>query len=265
MPVTTHIRTLIVDDEPVARKVLREELELIEDIEIVGEAENGRQALDQITALQPNLVLLDLQMPVMGGFEVVRHLQGANLPVIVIVTAFDRYAIEAFEAGAIDYLLKPVGQARLLRSVERARQLMGSPRHVAERVAQLQEAAEEQTISTHISTAISTAPRKIVGRAGEEYFLLNTDEVLAFQSEGDLVWILTAKRRYLATQTLKIIQDKLQDSSFQRVHRNALVNVNHVRKMSALSSQRWLLTLNNNQEFVVSKRQARSVRQILSW
>jgi DNA-binding LytR/AlgR family response regulator len=252
----SRIRTLIVDDEPVARKVLREELELIDDVAIIGEAENGKDALDQIVALQPNLVLLDLQMPVMGGFEVIRQLKGGNLPVIVIVTAFDQYAIEAFEAGAIDYLLKPVSQARLLRSVERARHLRSSPRNVAESVAQLQEVAEEQP---------STKPRKIVGRAGEEYFLLSADEVLAFQSEEDLVWIVTAKRRYLATQTLKTIQEKLQNSSFQRVHRNALVNVNHVRKMSALSSQRWLLTLNNNQEFIVSKRQAHSVRQILSW
>lgn len=251
-----RIRTLIVDDEPVARDILREELELIKDVEIVGEAANGRQALEQIHALEPNLVLLDLQMPVMGGFEVVRQLTGGNLPLIVIVTAYDKYAIEAFEAGALDYLLKPVSQARLLRTVERARQLQHSPRHVAETVVQLQEIAEEQP---------STKPRKVIGRAGEEYFLLSADEVLAFQSEGDLVWIVTAKRRYLATQTLKSIQEKLQNSGFQRIHRNALVNVNHVRKMSSLSSQRWLLTLNNNQEFIVSKRQASSVRQLLSW
>jgi two-component system LytT family response regulator len=100
------LRTLIVDDEPVARNILREELELINDVEIVGEAADGKQALEQILALQPNLVLLDLQMPVMGGFEVVRQLKGGNLPIIVIVTAFDKHAIEAFEAGALDYLLK---------------------------------------------------------------------------------------------------------------------------------------------------------------
>ncbi|MEO8126273.1 MAG: response regulator [Bryobacteraceae bacterium] len=250
------IRTLIVDDEPVARNILREELELIADVEIVGEAANGTQALEQIRTLEPNLVLLDLQMPVMGGFEVVRQLRGGSLPVIVIVTAYDKYAIEAFEAGALDYLLKPVSQARLLRTVERARQMGQHPRHIAEAVAQLQDIGEDQTASR---------PRKVIGRAGEEYFLLNADEVLAFQSEGDLVWIITAKRRYLAPQTLKSIQEKLQSSGFQRIHRNALVNVNHVRKMSALSSQRWLLTLNNNQEFIVSKRQASSVRQLLAW
>jgi DNA-binding LytR/AlgR family response regulator len=123
-------------------------------------------------------------------------------------------------------------------------------------VAQIQEIGEEGS---------PNKPKKIVGKAGEEYFLLSTDEVLAFQAEGDLVWIATSKNRYLATQPLKAIQEKLQNSGFQRIHRNALVNVNRVRKMSALSSQRWLLTLDNQQEFIVSKRQARAVREILSW
>jgi DNA-binding LytR/AlgR family response regulator len=108
-------------------------------------------------------------------------------------------------------------------------------------------------------------PRKIVARSGDEYFLLSPDEVLAFHAEGDLVRIITAKRKYLSTLPLRTLTGKLAGSSFQRVHRNALVNVNHVRKMSALSSQRWLLTMDNNQEFIVSKRQAKAVRSLLSW
>src|ERR1700686_258885 len=107
------MKTLIVDDEPIARRVLREELENVPDVSIVGEAENGKQALQQIAELRPDLVFLDLQMPVMGGFEVVQNLGGGHLPVLVIVTAYDEHAIEAFEAGAVDYLLKPVGEARL--------------------------------------------------------------------------------------------------------------------------------------------------------
>jgi DNA-binding LytR/AlgR family response regulator len=119
-----RITTLIVDDEPVARRVLREGLELIPEIEIIGEAANGRDALQQIAILKPDLVFLDLQMPVMSGFEVVRSLGEPPLPVIVIVTAFDQHAVQAFEAGAIDYLLKPVTEARLQKSVERAASLL---------------------------------------------------------------------------------------------------------------------------------------------
>ena len=104
-----------------------------------------------------------------------------------------------------------------------------------------------------------------MGRTGPEYYLLDLDDVLAFQAEREIVWILTARQRYMATQTLRSVDGRLRGSVFQRVHRNALVNVNHVRKMSPLSSQRWLLTLSNGQEFIVSKRQASAVRRMMQW
>jgi len=106
--------------------------------------------------------------------------------------------------------------------------------------------------------------RRIVGRIGEEYFLLSADEIYAFQAEVDIVWIITAKKKYLATLTLKVLEQRLRNTSFRRIHRNALVNVDHVRRMSALSSQRWLITLSNDQEFIASKRQAGSIRQLLN-
>jgi two-component system, LytTR family, response regulator len=249
------LKTLIVDDEPIARKVLREELELIADVEVIGEASDGAAALEKIGREHPDLVLLDLQMPAMGGLEVVRRLKhGKRLPVIVVVTAHDEHALEAFEAGAIDYLLKPVRQERLSEAVERAKRLTG--RQATERIAQLQEIADP---------AAGPRSRRIVGKIGEEYFLLSADEIYAFQAEGDLVWIVGAKRKYLATQTLKVLEERLKNTSFRRIHRNALVNVDHVRKMSALSSQRWLITLANDQEFIASRRQASSVRELLSW
>ncbi len=107
--------------------------------------------------------------------------------------------------------------------------------------------------------------RKIVGRNGQEYVLLDADEILAFQAEGELVWIVTANQRLLATQSLRVIEDHLRQQPFRRVHRNAIVNVNHVRKMSALSSQRWLVTLSNSLQVIVSKRQAHKIRSVLHW
>ena len=250
------LKTLIVDDEPIARQVLREELEQLDDVEIAGEAQDGISALAAIRDLSPDLIFLDLQMPGLGGLDVIRKLpSGGHIPIVVIVTAFDQYAIQAFEAGAIDYLLKPVGQDRLAQAVARALRLWVRPAAVAEQFATMQEIAESPVSRT----------RKIVARSGDEYLLLNAAEVFAFEADGDLVWIITAKKRYSATQSLKVIQEKLQNTSFRRVHRNALVNTDHIRKMSTLSSQRWLITLSNGQEFIVSKRQARSVRQLLSW
>ncbi|MGB7719310.1 MAG: LytTR family DNA-binding domain-containing protein, partial [Bryobacteraceae bacterium] len=187
----------------------------------------------------------DLQMPGLGGFDVIRRLPEGALPIVIIVTAYDQHAIRAFEEGALDYLLKPVSQERLEKALDRARALRGRMRDVAESLARVS--------------------RKVVGRAGAEYFLIDIDDVLAFQAEREIVWIVTARQRYMATQPLHKIDARLKGSVFQRIHRNALVNVNHVRKMSSLSSQRWLLTLSNGQEFIVSKRLAGGVRQMLQW
>lgn len=253
------MRALIVDDEPIARKVLREGLEPFAEVEVVGEAENGEAALLQISEKRPDLVFLDIQMPVMGGFEVVEHLTGGNVPVVVMVTAYNQHAIRAFEAGAVDYLLKPVSHERLAQAVERAGRMRRNPRNVVENLAALQQIAPGKKDEGEIRV------RKIVGKVGEEYFLLNLEEILAFQANGELTWIITDKQRYLATQNLKAIENRIGDHLFRRIHRNALVNINHIRKLSTMTSQRWLITLNNGEEFVVSKRQAKSIRDVLHW
>ena len=248
------VRALIADDEPIARQVLREALEPFPDLEIAGEAEDGEETLAKISALRPDVVFLDLQMPRMSGFDVIRKMEGGKLPIIVIVTAYDEHAIRAFEEGAIDYLLKPVGGSRLETTVDRIRKLHGHQREIAERVVRIAGAAPAPPGQARI--------RKIIGRIGEEYFLLNVDEVLAFQSERELVWIITEKQRLLATESMRMLENRLQGLPFQRVHRNAIVNLNRVRKMSAMSSQRWLLTLDSGLELSVSKRLARLVREM---
>ena len=250
------MRTLIVDDEPVARQILREELELLPKVEVAGEAENGRQALQKIAEIQPDLVFLDLQMPVMSGFEVIRNLPGPALPVVVIVTAFDEHAIQAFEAGAIDYLLKPVDGDRLQKAVERARRLRNRPDEIADNLAR---------IVSSTAAPGATKSRKIPGRSGNDYYLLDPGEILAFCADRELVWIITARQKFLARQSLRTIQDLVDQRQFRRVHRNALVNVDHVRRMCPLSSQRWRITLSNSTELIVSKRQAHSIRSIPHW
>ncbi len=250
------MNALIVDDEPLARRILREEIESLEQIVVIGEAEDGQAALAAIASQKPDVVFLDIQMPGMTGLDVLNQFKGGeHIPVFIFVTAYDEHAIQAFEAGAIDYLLKPVSQQRLIKAVDKARRLSRNLSESVESVARIQES---------IAPTGKTA-RRIVGRSGKEYYLLNAEEVLAFQAEGELVWIITQKQRFLATQTLKAIHEKLSGLNFQRIHRNALVNLDHVRKMSAMSSQRWLLTLTNGQEFVVSKRQAHSVEGVLNW
>lgn len=253
----TYLRALIVDDEPIARKVLREELELVDSVEVVGEAADGEAALRQIAEARPDVIFLDIEMPVMGGFELLQKLNSGPLPAVIMVTAYDAHAIHAFEAGAVDYLLKPASRQRLLQALDRARRLRKDPAAAAENIATLQQLAPGAGTAAKI--------KKIVGKLKDEFFLLSPNEVLAFQAEADSVWIITGKRRYEATQNLRTIQQRLGDGSFRRIHRNALVNVEQIRKMSMITSQRWLITLNNGQEFIVSKRMAKNVRDVLNW
>lgn len=243
---------LIIDDEPVARRVLAEELQDIDDVSVLGEAADGDSALAAISQLSPDLLLLDVQMPGMDGFAVLRNYSGP-LPAVIFVTAYSEHALRAFEVGAADYLLKPVRAERLRHAVERVRAGGGGTR-TAEGLAKTLYAAEEEGLGRR---------PKIVARRRHDYFLLDLDEVYAFQAEGEIVWILTDNGKYEATHTLQALEQRLAGSQFQRVHRGVIVNTDKIRRMSALSSQRWLLTLLNGLEFTVSKRMAPQVREIL--
>ncbi len=232
------MRVLIADDEPIARQILREHIESLPSIEVAGEAATGSEALARILDTQPDVVLLDLQMPELDGLGVVRSLRGDRKPVIIFVTAFERYALDAFDVGAVDYLLKPVRRERLEKAILKAeRQLKG------------------------VAPPAATAPRKIVGRRGADMYLLDPAEIIAFQAEGELVHIIAGEQRYLADHSLKILESKLEQPRFRRIHRRTIINTDHIRKISPLSSKRWLLKMSNGFEAVVSKRLASAIRE----
>ena len=230
------MKALVVDDEPIARQILREYLGDVADVEIIGEAANGSEAVELISSKAPDVVFLDLQMPELGGIEVARSLRGGSTPLVIFVTAYENRALDAFDAGAVDYLLKPIRKERLEAALAKARtQLAGMKPQVE-------------------------ASRKIVGRMGNRMHLLDPGEVIAFQADGELVFILTAQGRYFANQSLRALEAKLDAPRFRRIHRKTIVNVDHVRNISPLSSKRWLLRMSNGLEVVVSKRMAGLVR-----
>jgi DNA-binding LytR/AlgR family response regulator len=234
------MKILIADDEPVARQVLREHVEAMPHLEIAGEASTGKETLQRILDLEPDVVLLDQQMPELDGLAVVRSLRGAQTPLIIFVTAYERHALEAFEVGAVDYLLKPVRRERLEKAIDKARrQLKSAP-------------------AAH-------APKKIVGRRGTDLYLLDPAEIVAFQADGELVHIITTGQRYLSDHSLKALEEKLERPRFRRVHRGTLINTDHLRKISPLSSRRWLLKMSNGFEAVVSKRLASAIREQARW
>lgn len=237
------MRVLIADDEPIAREILREHVDAIAGLEFAGEASTGAEAISRIFDLRPDVVLLDLQMPELDGLSVVRSLSGDRTPLIIFVTAYENHALAAFEVGAIDYLLKPVRRDRLEKAIEKARrQMKPAP-----------------------AVALNDGPRKIVGRRGTDLYLLDPSEIVAFQAEGELVHIVTTAQRYLSDHSLKALQDKLEPKRFRRIHRSTIINTDHIRKISPLSSKRWLLKMSNNFEAVVSKRLASAIREDTRW
>jgi two-component system, LytTR family, response regulator len=252
------VRVLIADDEPIARQVLREHIESIPGLEVAGEASTGPETLQCILDLQPDLVLLDLQMPELDGLATARFLRGTRTPAVIFVTAYERHALEAFEVGAVDYVLKPVRRERLEQAVEKVRKQ--TPAHNG---------------APAVSSALASASaggtlRKIVGRRGGDMYLLDPSEIVAFQAEGELVHIVTASetkpgRRYLSDHCLKTLEEKLEQPRFRRVHRATIINTDHIRKISPLSSKRWLLKMSNGFEAVVSKRLAGSIREQGRW
>jgi DNA-binding LytR/AlgR family response regulator len=231
------LRILIADDEPIARQILREHLESMPALEIAGEASTGAETLARIFETKPDIVLLDLQMPELDGLAVVRALRGEHKPAIIFVTAYERHALEAFEVDAVDYLLKPVRRERLEKAIAKAQfQLKGG-------------------------VGAPEAPRKIVGRRGGDLYLLEASEIVAFQVEGELVHIVTATRRFLSDHSLKVLESKLERPRFRRIHRSTIINTDHIRKISPLSSKRWLLKMSNGFEAIVSKRLASAIRE----
>ena len=235
------MRVLIADDEPIARAILREHVEAIASLEIVGEASTGAEALARILELKPDVVLLDLQMPELDGLAVVRSLRSERKPLIIFVTAYERHAAEAFEVDAIDYLLKPVRHERLERAIAKAeRQLRAAP-------------------------ANAEAPRKIVGRRGTDMYLVDPAEIIAFQAEGELVHLITTTQRFLSEHSLKALEEKLDAPRFRRIHRRTIINTDHIRRISPLSSKRWMLKMSNGFEAIVSKRLAKSMREQAKW
>lgn len=242
------MRALIADDEPVARALLREHLGYFPSIEIVGEAESGEQVVAQVNRLQPDVLFLDINMPGLDGFAALRALKGDASPAVIFVTAHDDRALDAFNVGAADYLLKPIRSDRLAVAIDRAA------------------ASRPQSAPAPIRPAPAPQPdhhpvlRTVVGRLGSDYHVLEPGEVIAFQAEGETVYIVSTRGRFLAGATLKELEARLPAPQFRRIHRSTIINTSHIRKISPLSSKRWMVKMSNGTEFTVSKRMTSTFR-----
>jgi two-component system LytT family response regulator len=255
------IRAIIVDDEPLARRGLELRLGEAPDVEIVRQCANGREALAAITELQPDLMFLDIQMPGMSGFDVVKQVPQESLPMIVFVTAFDRYAIEAFEAHALDYLLKPVDEARLDRALDRVRGQYQQRQAVAQReqlMAMLADVTGKGEIEPGSGTgADGAAARRYATmlpiRVGRETIRLDVAAIDWIDAAGDYMCVHAAGQTHVLRATMKELEEMLDPEVFQRVHRSTIVNLARVRSLRPHLNGECFLKLESGQEVKLSR------------
>jgi two-component system LytT family response regulator len=237
------MRTLLVDDERPARERLRQLLEPLTEVEIVGEAEDGEQALERILELRPDLVLLDIQMPGCSGMELVASLPSPR-PAVIFCTAYDRYAVDAFELHAVDYLLKPVNRSRLASAVARAR------RWTAE---------ERESSLEAASRSIAPYPARFLARRGNRHRVVPADRVVCFTTEEGLTLLRTKEDRFWMQPSLAELERRLDPARFYRVSRSAIVNLDAVREVIASGGGQGEVLLRDGSTLEVSRRRYRGL------
>jgi len=247
------IRILIVDDEAPARAHMARLLSKEPNLEIVGSAANGPEALEMIADFKPDVVFLDIEMPAMNGFEVLRNMSGE--PLVVFATAYDEFAVKAFEAKALDYLLKPVQPSRMRQTLDRIAAVLHSGgteyRDAMRDVLGLMEKER------------GAPPTKLAARRGKRFILLTLAEVLHIIIEDKLVFAHTAKEKFLVEKTVTELEQMLAGVGFQRISRSTLVNVEHVRELVPWFSGTWKVKLSTGAELDVSRDRARALTDLM--
>lgn len=257
------IKTLLVDDEPLATRGLTIRLEAFEDIDIIGNCVNGRDAVKAIKEQKPDLVFLDIQMPGFDGFSVIRSLVGeAEIPLIVFVTAFDQYALDAFESHALDYLLKPVEEDRLAEAIDRVREA------IAQRIAIEQNARLVEMIETmdmppkEALTALLETPAEQKESRFDPHLrikdrghitIVDVGDVEYIDAAGDYMCIHVGDKTHILRETMKTMEKRLDPKIFQRIHRSTIVNLDKVREVRPHSNGECFLTLEGGKELKVSR------------
>lgn len=253
------IRVIIADDERPAREFLKNILRGFDDAELVGEASDGAEALEIIKQKKPDLALLDLQMPEMSGLEVVKFLRKPQMPLVAFVTAYDEYAVRAFEVGAVDYLLKPVERSRLRETLHRAHERL-------EQADWRSAEAEKIRAATKIydERARGEFLERIPVKKRDEIFLVPVSEIASIIADGELLHITTGNnQKYVINFRLKDLETRLDPAAFVRLSRGAVVNLKMIAKISPLSGGIYQITLENSQQINTSRLQSRILRERL--
>lgn len=240
------MKLIIIDDEAPARNLIREYLQNIEGLEILDECQNGYEALISIQKNKPDLILLDIEMPKINGFELLDVLD--DKPKVIFITAYSEYAVKAFEENAIDYLLKPLNEERLISAIEKAKK-------------------DDNTNHSKVEKLINSNPEqydRIVVKNGNKIKIIKDDDLIRIEADDDYIKIMDGDSNFLKKQTMKSISDRLDPQKFVRVHRSHILNVNFIEKIEAFGKDSHIAILKNNERVPISRSGYQELKVVLN-
>ena len=250
------VRTLVIDDEPLARERVRALLMEHADIEIIGECGDGREAVEAIASLKPDLVFLDIQMPELDGFGVLAATVPEHMPAVVFVTAYDAFAIRAFDAHALDYLLKPFDRERFQRAAGRA------VAHVRQR----KNGELDQRLRALLDD-IRPEPKyidRLVVRSGPRVVFVKVDEIDWIDAEGNYLRLHIGKRSHLLRETMSTMEAKLNPREFMRIHRSTIVRIDRIKELESVFQGEYLVTLHDGTKLTSSRGYREALQQLMN-
>jgi len=261
---TMLLSTIIVDDEPLARKGLEVRLSDHKDVDIIAKCHNGREALEAVRAYEPDLMFLDIQMPGLNGFEVVQAIieQGLKLPLVIFVTAFDQYALQAFEVHAQDYLLKPADEVRLAESMDKVRQKLINSENAAHKSKLIQLVSDVtgndcekilEELSNNQPVSLSSFSDILAIKDAGEVSRVPVKDILWIDAAGDYMCVHTHDTTHILRKTMKQLEESLDPKQFVRSHRSTIVNKNYVDKFCSQLNGEYYLVMSNGKELKVSR------------
>ncbi|MBS1787726.1 MAG: response regulator transcription factor [Acidobacteria bacterium] len=252
---TKPIRAVIVDDEPLGRTVIREMLRRDRDFAVVGECANGYEAIAIINAERPDLVFLDVQMPEIDGFEVLSALDADQLPLVIFVTAYDQYAVSAFEVHAVDYLLKPFDRERFGKALQRAKDQLQQEQNsdLSQRILALLE--EQRAKPKYLE--------RLVIKTNGRIFFLKTEEIDWISAEGNYINLHVKKDSYLLRETISHLETQLDPQRFARIHRSQIVNLDRIRELRHWSHGEYQIILHGGEELMLSRSYREKLHELL--
>ena len=246
------IKTIIVDDEPLARRNLRVLLERDPQIEVLEECRNGREAIKTINTLSPDLIFLDIQMPEMDGFDVVAHVGPQHIQAIIFVTAFDQYALKAFDVHALDYLLKPFDDERFTRALERAKSQIAAREinQISERLLAL---LEERETERKGSTRDERYLTRLMIKASSRVMLLKVNEIDFIEADGNYAKLHVGRKMHLLREKMNDLEGRLDPAKFVRIHRSIIVNLERIKELHPHFNGDYVVVLEDGRQLKLSR------------